>query len=127
MAAANQKAPQPLSLNTKLENAAREAPRGDLQKFMDRGDHGLHETGHRFVAVNHIETKLLTCGAIMFAPSQSQIYIIWFSALLCIWNFLALTLLHSLIDGVCVPSRRSVGKYHCPTHAHENIWHWRAK
>ncbi len=25
---------------------------------MDRGDHGLHETGHRFVAMNHIETKL---------------------------------------------------------------------
>jgi hypothetical protein len=73
MAAANQKAPQPLSLNTKLEMLHREAPRGDLQKFMDRGDHGLHETGHRFVAVNHIETKLLTCYAIMFAPLHSQI------------------------------------------------------
>jgi hypothetical protein len=56
MAAANQKAPQPLSLNTKLEVLHEGAAR-DLQKFMDRGAHGLHETGHRFVAVNHIETK----------------------------------------------------------------------
>ena len=40
---------------------------------MDRGDHGVHETGPPYVAMNHIETKLLTCCATMFAPLQRQI------------------------------------------------------
>jgi hypothetical protein len=51
----NQTSPQPLSLSAKLEVAAKEAPHGDLQKFLDRGDHGVHETKPPFV--NHESYK----------------------------------------------------------------------
>jgi len=73
MAAANQKAPQPLSLVAKLEMLHKRRRAGTCRNPWTEVIMVYMKQGPPYVAMNHIETKLHTCCAIMFAPLQSQI------------------------------------------------------